>query len=131
MYDELWQSIVMALVTIVSLDSVGARAQGQHCVTRFAFCDGCDTFTTISVQTGQVCTIHYLRNRFSTVSAVFSQKVVVRPRSGIYGTANETFGAYNANDGFVGNDSFQVDITYERSGQRFVTHLKATVVVRP
>jgi hypothetical protein len=122
---------MMALVAIVSFNAAGARAQTFGCVTRFAFCDGCDTFTTISVQTGQVCTIHYLRDRFSTVSAIFGQKVVVRPRSGIYGTANETFGAYKANDGFVGNDSFQVDITYERSGQRFVTHLKATVVVRP
>jgi hypothetical protein len=121
----------MALAVIVSFNAVCARAQTPGCVARFAFCDGCDTFTTISVQTGQVCTIPFLRNRFSTVSAIFDQKVVVRPRSGIYGTANETFGAYKANDGFVGNDSFQVDITYEKSGQRFVTHLKATVVVRP
>jgi hypothetical protein len=119
----------MALVTIVSLYSIGARAQDRHCVTRFAFCDSCDTFTTITVQTGHVCTVNY-QARFN-VTAIFGQKVVVRPRSGIYGTANETSGAYKANDGFVGNDSFQVDITYERSGQRFVTHLKATVVVRP
>jgi hypothetical protein len=131
MYNKLGQSVAMALVTIVSLYSACARAQERYCATRFAFCDGCDTFTAISVQTGHVCTINYQMNRFSTVSAIFGQKVVVRPRSGIYGTANETSGAYKPNDGFVGNDSFVVDITYERSGQRFVTHLKATVVVRP
>ena len=65
------------------------------------------------------------------MGAIFGQKVVIRPHGGIYGTANETFGAYKPDAGFVGSDSFQVDIEYERSGQRFVTHLKATVNVRP
>jgi hypothetical protein len=60
-----------------------------------------------------------------------SQKVVVRPRGGIYGTTNETFGASKPNTGFVGSDSFQVDIEFEKSGQRFVTHLKANVNVHP
>jgi hypothetical protein len=129
MYNKLGQSVAMALVTIVSLYPVGTHAQERGCATRFAFCDSCDTFTTITVQPGHVCTVNY-QARFN-VTAIFGQKVVVRPRSGIYGTANETSGAYKPNDGFVGNDSFVVDITYERSGQRFVTHLKATVVVRP
>jgi hypothetical protein len=129
MHDKLGQSVAVALVALVSFFAAGARAQERNCATRFAFCDGCDTFTTITVQTGHVCTVNY-QARFS-VTAIFGQKVVVRPRSGIYGTANETSGAYKANEGFVGNDSFEVDITYERSGQRFVTHLKATVVVRP
>src|SRR5262245_24459404 len=116
MHDWPCHMVVTALVAIVSLNSTIARAQSHHCASPFAFCDGCDTFTTISVQTGQVCTIPYLmRARWSTVSAIFSQKVVVRPRGGVYGTANETFGAYKANDGFVGSDSFQVDIEYERS----------------
>ncbi len=76
------------------------------------------------VQSGKVCTIRYW-----TRSAIFGQKVVVRPHGGIYGAANETFGAYKANSGFVGDDSFQVDLEYEISGQRFVTHLKANVHV--
>src|SRR5262249_49573634 len=109
------------------LDSTDTRAQSSSCSTRFRFCDGCDTFTTISVQTGQVCTIPY----WTRLGAVFIQKVIVRPVGGIYGTSNETAGDYKANNGFVGNDSFQVDIEYEKSGQRFVTHLKATVNVHP
>jgi hypothetical protein len=125
-YIKLGQTIWIALVAMASVYSADALAQSPGCATRFTFCAGCDTFTTISVQAGKVCTI-----RYRTTSAIFSQKVVVRPRGGVYGTANETYGAYKPNPGFVGSDSFQVDIEYEKSGQRFVTHLKANVNVRP
>ena len=124
--DKRGRRIWMALFAICSMCSVEARAQSPGCATRFIFCAGCDTFTTISVQSGKVCTIRYRTN-----GAIFGQKVVVRPRGGIYGTTNETYGAYKANAGFVGSDSFQVDIEYERLGQRFVTHVKANVNVRP
>jgi hypothetical protein len=125
-YTRLGRTIWIALVAIASVYSADALAQSTDCATRFTFCPGCDTFTTISLQTGKVCTI-----RYRTTSAIFSQKVVVRPLGGVYGTANETYGAYKPNPGFVGSDSFQVDIEYEKSGQRFVTHLKANVNVRP
>ena len=123
---RLGHTIWVALIAMGSMYSNDAGAQSPGCSTPFRFCPGCDTFTTISVQTGKVCTIRYF-----TGSAIFSQKVVVRPRGGVYGTANETYGAYKPNPGFTGSDSFQVDIEYERSGQRFVTHLKANVNVRP
>jgi hypothetical protein len=125
-FDRLGHAIWMALIAIASIYASDAVAQSRGCATRFTFCAGCDTFTTISVQTGKVCTIRYRTN-----SAIFGQKVVVRPHGGIYGTTNETFGAYKPNAGFVGSDSFQVDIEYERLGQRFVTHVKANVNVRP
>jgi len=124
--DRLGHTIRMALVAVASIYASEAGAQSPGCASRFTFCAGCDTFTTISVQTGKVCTI-----RYRSTGAIFGQKVVVRPRGGIYGTTNETFGAYKPNAGFTGSDSFQVDIEYERSGQRFVTHLKANVNVRP
>ncbi|SRR5260221_5257899 len=125
-YNRLAHTIWIALAAIASIYASDAGAQTPGCATRFTFCAGCDTFTTISVQTGKVCTI-----RYRATGAIFGQKVVVRPRGGIYGTTNETFGAYRPNAGFIGSDSFQVDIEYERSGQRFVTHLKANVNVRP
>jgi hypothetical protein len=136
-YVKFGSAIWTVVIAISSLCSIDVRAQGRetparggsYCATRFMFCAGCDTFTTISVQTGKVCTINFYQA--SGTGAILGQKVVVRPRSGIYGTANETAGAYKPNDGFAGNDSFQVDIDYEMSGQRFVTHLKANVNVRP
>jgi hypothetical protein len=103
-----------------------APAGGRRCVRTFFFCPGCDTSTTISVQTGNVCTI-----RYRTGGGILGQRLVVRPRGGVYGTADLSYGAYKPNPGFVGSDSFQVDIEYEKSGQRFVTHVKATVDVRP
>ncbi len=103
-----------------------AAAGERRCASTFFFCPGCDTSTTISVQTGRVCTI-----RYRTGGGIFSQKVMVRPRGGVYGTADLSYGAYKPNPGFVGSDSFQVDIEYERSGQRVVTHIKAAVNVRP
>jgi hypothetical protein len=127
--DRLGHTIRMALIAVASIYASDAGAQSRGCASRFSFCAGCDTFTTISVQTGKVCTIRYSTG--FTGGAIFGQKVVVRPRGGIYGTANETFGAYKPNDGFVGSDSFQVDIEFERFGQRFVTHLKANVNVHP
>jgi hypothetical protein len=116
----------VVIIAILSMYSADAYAQSRGCASRFRFCAGCDTFTTISVRAGKVCTIRYW-----TGSAIFGQKVTVRPRGGVYGTANETYGAYKPNPGFVGSDSFQVGIEYERSGQRFVTHLKANVNVLP
>jgi len=103
-----------------------AAAGERHCVKTFFFCPGCDTSTTISVQAGRVCPIRYY-----TGGSILSQRVVVRPRGGAYGSADPTYGAYKPNSGFVGSDSFQVDIEYERSGRRTVTHLKATVNVQP
>ena len=120
------RAIWMALVAVISTYASHADAQSRGCATRFTFCPGCDTFTTISVQAGKVCTIRYF-----TAGAIFGQRVVVRPHGGIYGTTSETYGAYKPNAGFVGSDSFQVDIEFERLGQRFVTHLKATVNVHP
>src|SRR5258708_22252514 len=104
---RLGRMIRKSLVAIASVYSADALAQSPGCATRFTFCAGCDTFTTISMQTGKVCTI-----RYRTTSAIFSQQVVVRPRGGVYGTANETYGAYNPNPDFVRSDSFQLAIDY-------------------
>jgi hypothetical protein len=135
-YTKLGRVIWVALVA--SVYSADAGAQSPGCATPFMLCSGCDTSTTITVQSGKVCEIPYLRccgrGTFSgafQATALFSQRVVVRPRGGIYGTANQTSGAYKPNPGFVGKDSFQVDIEFERQGQRHVTHLKANVNVLP
>jgi hypothetical protein len=123
MHYRLGYIVPMVLVAIISFYSA-APAHSEGCATRFYFCAGCDTSTTITVQSGKVCTVRYHNS-----GAIWRQRIVVQPHNGIYGTANETFGAYRANSGFVGDDSFQVDIEYEKTGQRFVTHLRANVHV--
>jgi hypothetical protein len=127
---------VISVAFFASSYSVDAQAQARGCATPFILCAGCDAVTAITVQAGKVCVIrafseHTRRDIAVYGTAVLSQKVVVRPHGGIYGTANQTLGAYKPNLGFVGSDSFQVDIEVERTGQRFVSHLKATVNVLP
>jgi hypothetical protein len=60
--------------------------------------------------------------------AIFSQKVT-RRGSGVYGTTNSTFGAYQPKPNFVGKDYFEVEIEYERTGSKFKTTLQADVSV--
>src|ERR1700730_6163578 len=69
--DRLGHTIGMALVAVASIYASDAGAQARGCASRFSFCAGCDTFTTISVQTGKVCTI-----RYRTGGAIFGQKIV-------------------------------------------------------
>jgi len=97
-YTKLCCVIWVALVA--SIYSADARAQSPGCATPVRLCSGCDSSTTIAVQTGKVCEVRYLnfldRGPQSTANvptAIFSQRVVVRPRGGVYGTANPTFGA--------------------------------------
>jgi len=130
---------VIWVALVASVYSADARAQSPGCATPFKLCVGCDTFTTITVQTGKVCELRTALSSYRdggrqtalAPTAIFGQRVAVRPHGGIYGTANQTLGAYKPNPGFVGSDSFQVDIEFETQGQRHVTHLKANVNVLP
>ena len=133
-YTKLGRLIWVALVAFVYSADAGAQSPG--CTTPLVLCPGCDTVVTITLQTGKVCELSYLREgrgHYSGFreSAIYSQKVIARPRGGIYGKANESSGAYKPNPGFVGSDSFQVDIEFEKQGQRLFTHLKANVNVLP
>jgi hypothetical protein len=101
-------------------------AQAQSChVPRFRFCAGCTTDLSIGVKRGATCVIRY----WTGSGRVFSQKMVVRPRGGIYGTANVTLGAYRANPGFVGTDQFEVRIEWETQGRRTFTNLRVSATV--
>jgi hypothetical protein len=143
---KLFRVILGSLIVSTFLADASAQhaqraqwAQSLGCSTPFRLCPGCDTFTTITVQTGKVCLIRLgnmdyhdsSRQTALAPTATFGQKVVVRPRGGMYGTTSPILGAYKPNPGFVGSDSFQVDIEFERQGQRSVTHLKANVNVLP
>jgi hypothetical protein len=108
---------------LACLESHPGRAQTRSCsVPHFKFCDNCDTSVTIVVPKNGVCRIRY----WITNGAIFGQNVVVRPK-GIYGSANSTQGAYRAPIGVTGEDSFVVEIRYERGGTKFSTRLLATV----
>jgi hypothetical protein len=119
-------SVRRTLLLCVFLLAAAAPAQAQSChVPRFIFCAGCATDVSIGVRRNATCTIRY----WTGSGRVFSQRMVVRPRGGIYGTANVTLGAYRANPGFVGSDHFEVRIEWETHGKRTFTTLRVNVTV--
>jgi hypothetical protein len=99
-------------------------AKAVSCTAGFRFCDNCDSMVTFNVKKNTPCTQSYWISK----GAVFRQKVTKRPR-GIYGTVNQTDGAYQPPLNYVGRDYFEVQIDYERSGSRFKTVLKVTANV--
>ncbi len=99
-------------------------AKAVSCTTGFRFCDNCDSLVTFNVKKNTPCNQSY----FISNGAVFRQKVTKKPR-GIYGTVNQTDGAYQPPPNYVGQDYFEVQIDYERSGSRFKTVLKVTANV--
>lgn len=101
------------------------EAASKDCThPRFQFCAGCDTIVPVRAKPGGFC-----RFTYGAGGGVFSQKVVVRPKQGIYGVSNETLGGLKVADTARGQDSFQVDLEYEVNGRRVVTHLKFDVTI--
>ncbi len=113
----LWVSSVLATWIATSPAEAACR------VPRFRFCANCDVTITITTQRNTPCRINY----WST-GGIDSQKVTVRPR-GVYGTANVTRGAYKPPLNFVGDDYFEVLISYEVKGTKTWTKLKVTVKI--
>lgn len=82
---------------------------------------------TIYVKRDTPCTLPFTLWSF----AEFRQKVTRRPR-GIYGIRNSIFGTYSPPAGYVGDDYFEVQLTYRRVGvgqQRQRTLLKITAQI--
>jgi hypothetical protein len=112
--------VLVAAVGILILGARGSEAQ-VRCTSGFRFCDNCDTVVTFYTTKSVVCRQNYFIA--GGIGAVFSQKVTKRPR-GIYGTANQTAGAYQPPPGYVGDDYFEVVVKYDRSGTRYTTTLR-------
>jgi hypothetical protein len=114
---------ISALCLIIVLLSA-SDAFAASCIGRSRFCDNCDTVITFFTKKNTTCTVQYTVN----TGAVYSQKVIKKPR-GVYGTASVTAGAYQPPPSFVGEDYFEVEVSYDRSGNRYKTVLKVTVKV--
>ena len=106
-----------AALFFLILIGVTSSSEAACMVPRF------DVSITIATQKNTSCRI-----RYRSLGGVYSQDVIRKPR-GIYGTANETSAAYRPPPDFVGQDYFEVRISYQRanSSSRLSTILKATV----
>jgi hypothetical protein len=117
-------AIAIGLIFTFWATTVTNISAAPSCTTRFRFCDNCARQIRVVTKKNQACQIRYRINN----GAIFSQRVIKRG-SGVYGTTNSTFGAYQPKANFVGNDYFEVEIEYERSGSKFKTTLQADVSV--
>jgi hypothetical protein len=115
---------LIACLMLCALALSATDAVAANCYGRMRLCDNCDTNVTFFTQKNTACTVPYP----VVGGMVHTQKVVRKPR-GVYGTANPAAGAYQPPQGFVGEDYFEVEINYERSGQRYKTTMKATVKI--
>jgi hypothetical protein len=94
---------------------------------RFNVCQGCNTSIRMRVRQDSACTINFM-----SLGPFAGQEILVRPRNGIYGSANETATAYRPNPGFLGQDHFETRLYFEEgSGKRTFLILKVNVLVVP
>ena len=119
-----WHALLAIITAGVLIPTeLPAQSRPGSCVTGFRFCANCATIVNIVTRKDKPCVLHYF-----TGSAIFGQRVTKRG-SGIYGTANPTTGAYQPKPGYVGKDYFEVEVSYERSGAKLRTTLKANVTI--
>ncbi len=120
-----WHALLAIITAGVLIPTeLPAQPRPGSCTARFLFCANCATTINIVTRKDKPCVIRY----FTGVGAVFGQRVTKRG-SGIYGTANPTTGAYQPKPGYVGKDYFEVEVSYERSGTKLKTTLKADVTI--
>ena len=119
-----WHALLAIITAGVLIPTeLSAQPHPGSCAARFLFCANCATTINIVTRKDKPCVIRYFTN-----SAIFGQRVTKRG-NGIYGTSNSTTGAYQPKPGYVGTDYFEVEVSYERSGTKLKTTLKANVTV--
>ena len=71
------------------------------------------------------------RTRF-VLGPIAGQQVLVHPRNGSFGAADQTATAYRPNPGYLGKDYFETRIYFEQgNGKRTFMTLKVHVLVAP
>jgi hypothetical protein len=121
----------LSLLTL-SISSVApAEARGglnPNCrVPRISLCPGCTAAVKIVVLQDHECRINY-----SSMGPMHDQKILVSAKHGKYWANNETSTAYSPSKGFLGDDYFETQFSYElMNGSPASALLKANVEVVP
>jgi hypothetical protein len=123
--------IVLCLTLLASAVSEVGLAQargGFDCrVPRLSLCPDCTVNVKITVLQNHECHIYY-----SSLAAMYPQKILAGPKHGRYWAANETRTSYSPNKGFLGSDHFETRVTFDQmNGSRASTVLQAEVEVVP
>ena len=94
---------------------------------RFNICQGCNVSIRMRVKQNAACAIN-----FKSLGPFAGQETLVRPKHGIYGSANETAAAYRPNANYLGEDHFETRVYFEEgNGKRTFINLTVNVFVVP
>ena len=119
-----WHALFAIITASVLIPTeLTAQTRLRSCTAVFRFCDNCARTINVFTRKDTPCIIRYA---VAGNGALFGQRVTKRG-NGIYGTSNSTTGAYQPKPGYVGTDYFEVEVSYERSGSKLKTTLKANV----
>jgi hypothetical protein len=116
------------LASTVSATGLAEARGGFDCrIPRLELCADCTVNVKITVLQDHECRINY-----SSIAAMYPQKILVGPKHGRYSAANETRTYYTPNKGFLGTDHFETRVTFDSmNGPRASTTVKAEIEVVP
>ena len=116
------------LASAVSSAGLAEARGGFDCrIPRLELCADCTVNVKITVLQDHEC-----RNNYSSIAAMYPQKILVSPKHGRYSAANETRTYYTPNKGFLGTDHFETRVTFDSmNGPRASTTVKAEIEVVP
>ncbi len=138
----IWSTLAMAVLLLLPEGSGASKMQpgfmshrgrfGLNANTdcrrpRFNLCQGCNVDIRMRVRQNSACALN-----LQSLGPFAGQEVLVRPKNGIYGSANETATAYRPNPGYLGQDHFETRLYFEEgNGKRTFINLKVNVFVVP
>ncbi len=103
-----------------------AIAQLDSCqIQRITLCDGCTVQRRLTVQRDGGC---QLQN--TVEGAILGVRLVRPPRNGMFGRSNLTLQAYVPKKGYVGEDYFEYELSFEHFGKPARTIIQNIVTVR-
>ena len=102
----LWLALLASTVSATGLAE--ARGSFDCRIPRLELCADCTVNIKITVLQDHECRINY-----SSIAAMYPQKILVSPKHGRYSAANETRTYYTPNKGFLGTDHFETRVTFE------------------
>src|SRR5260370_2420850 len=93
---------------------------------RFNLCQGCNVDIRMRVRQNSACALN-----LQSLGPFAGQEVLVRPKNGIYGSANATATSYRPNPGYLGQAPFQTPLYFtEGNGKQTLLNLKANTFLR-
>jgi hypothetical protein len=115
----------------IPLDGSYAHGHGLNAAKcfhrKFSFCGGCTINVPMRVRQNKTCPFN-----LKSLGPIAGQEILIHPRNGVFGAADQTAMAYRPKPGYLGDDYFKVRVYFEQvSGKRTFMTLNVNVRVVP